>query len=275
MTATDLTDAAAPADRRTLAVYFSVLIAMFMAVLDMNIVVTALPTIAGELGGLDLFGWVGAAYLLTTAAVSPFYGKLGDMYGRKPVLITAIALFLAGSLACGLVPSMQWLIAARVLQGLGGGGLFVSVYAVIGDLFDARQRARYQAYSTAAFTFGSILGPLAGGYITATIGWRWIFLVNLPIGIVVLMLLTAVMAGQSNRRHHHVDYAGGLLLAIATTAVVYWSDHVLDPAGRRNAAPLGAPYPSRARSSSRLQSSRSFSTWLSFSRSSSLSDGGS
>ena len=229
--AAEVSDAFARPDGRTLAVYFSVLIAMFMAALDMNIVVTALPTIAGELGGLNLFGWVGAAYLLTTAAVSPFYGKLGDMYGRKPVLIVAIVLFLAGSLACGSMPSMPWLVAARVLQGLGAGGLMVSVFAVIGDLFSPRQRARYQGYSTAVFTLASIIGPVAGGYITANIGWRWIFLVNVPIGFIVLGLLMVVMKSTANGKHHHVDYAGGVLLAIATTAIVYWSDHILDSTG--------------------------------------------
>src|SRR6218665_393596 len=111
--------------RATLFVYFGALISMFMATMDMQIVVTALPTIAGELGNLHLFGWVGASYLLSTAAVSPFYGKLGDMYGRKNVVITAIVLFLIGSLVCGLAWSMESLIAARVLQGIGGGGLMV------------------------------------------------------------------------------------------------------------------------------------------------------
>jgi EmrB/QacA subfamily drug resistance transporter len=202
-----------------------------MATLDMNIVVTALPTIAGELGGLNLFGWVGAAYLLVTAAVSPFYGKLGDMYGRKPVLIVAIVLFLLGSLACGLAWSMESLIAARILQGLGGGGLMVTVFAVIGDLFDPRQRARYQGYSSAVFALSSILGPVAGGYITSFLGWRWVFFVNMPIGIAVLALLLTVMPGRFSGRSHKVDYAGGILLAIATTAIVYWCDHLLDPAG--------------------------------------------
>jgi EmrB/QacA subfamily drug resistance transporter len=231
MTVSQISDAATRPDGRTMAVYFSVLIAMFMATLDMNIVVTALPTIAGELGGLNLFGWVGAAYLLVTAAVSPFYGKLGDMYGRKPVLITAILLFLLGSLACGLAWSMETLIAARILQGLGGGGLMVTAFAVIGDLFTPRQRARYQGYSSAVFALSSILGPVAGGYITSFLGWRWVFFVNMPIGIIVLALLFVVMRGRVGGRSHKVDYAGGVLLAIATTTIVYWCDHLLDPAG--------------------------------------------
>ena len=231
MTSTsEFSDAVARPDSRTMAVYLSVLVAMFMAALDMNIVVTALPTIAGDLGDVSLFGWVGAAYLLTTAAVSPFYGKLGDMYGRKITLIVAVALFLAGSLACGAAWSMESLIGARVLQGLGGGGLMVSVFAIIGDLFEPRQRAKYQGYTTAVFALASILGPVAGGYITAYLGWRWIFLVNLPIGLGLLAVLAVVMEGRFDGKHHHVDYTGGVLLAIATTALVYWSDHLLEPA---------------------------------------------
>jgi EmrB/QacA subfamily drug resistance transporter len=221
---------AAPS-RATLLVYLGALIAMFMATMDMQIVVTALPTIAGELGNLHLFGWVGAAYLLSTAAVAPFYGKLGDMYGRKKVVMTAIVLFLIGSAACGLAWSMESLIAARVLQGIGGGGLMVSAFAMIGELFGPRDRAKYQGYSSAVFALSSILGPVAGGYITGFFGWRWVFLVNLPIGIVVLALIFFVMQSKFTEKKHQVDYLGGLLLAIAATAIVYWGDHVLDPSG--------------------------------------------
>lgn len=229
--AAPLADAQRP-DRATLMVYAAALIAMFMSTLDMQIVVTALPTIAGELGNLHLFGWVGAAYLLSTAAVSPFYGKLGDMYGRKNVVITAIILFLFGSLVCGLAWSMESLIAARVLQGIGGGGLMVSAFAMIGELFGPRDRAKYQGYSSAVFTLAAIFGPVAGGYITEIFGWRWVFLVNLPIGIVVLGILVVAMKSRFTEKKHKVDYLGGLLLAVATTAIVYWADHVLSPDGQ-------------------------------------------
>ncbi len=224
-------EASARPDRTALLVYFAALIAMFMSTLDMQIVVTALPTIAGELGNLHLFGWVGAAYLLSTAAVSPFYGKLGDMYGRKNVVITAIILFLIGSLVCGLAWSMESLIAARVLQGIGGGGLMVSAFAMIGELFGPRDRAKYQGYSSAVFTLSAILGPVAGGYITQLFGWRWVFLVNLPIGIIVLGILFVAMKSRFVEKKHKVDYLGGFLLAVATTAIVYWADHVLSPEG--------------------------------------------
>lgn len=209
--------------------YVGALIAMFMATMDMQIMVTALPTIAGELGNVPLFGWVGASYLLSTAAVAPFYGKLGDMYGRKNVVLTAIILFLLGSLVCGMAWSMESLIAARVLQGIGGGGLMVSAFAMIGELFAPRDRAKYQGYSSAVFTLSSVLGPVAGGYITDIFGWRWVFLVNLPVGIVVVALIALAMRRNAAPKSHKVDYLGGLLLAAATTSIVYWSDHVLDP----------------------------------------------
>lgn len=222
-------EAEARPDLTTLIVYCGALVAMFMATIDMQIVVTALPTIAGELGNLHLFGWVGAAYLLSTAAVSPFYGKLGDMYGRKNVVLTAIGLFVLGSLVCGMAWSMESLIAARVLQGIGGGGLMVSAFAMIGELFSPRDRAKYQGYSSAVFALSSVLGPLAGGYITGLFGWRWVFLVNLPIGIIVMAVLAFAMRSRFNEKKHHVDYLGGALLAIGTTAIVYWGYHVLDP----------------------------------------------
>ncbi|TIW23956.1 MAG: MFS transporter, partial [Mesorhizobium sp.] len=224
-------EAEARPDLTTLIVYCGALVAMFMATIDMQIVVTALPTIAGELGNLHLFGWVGAAYLLSTAAVSPFYGKLGDMYGRKNVVLTAIGLFVLGSLVCGMAWSMESLIAARVLQGIGGGGLMVSAFAMIGELFSPRDRAKYQGYSSAVFALSSVLGPLAGGYITSLFGWRWVFLVNLPIGIIVMAVLAFAMRSRFNEKKHHVDYLGGALLAIGTTAIVYWGYHVLDPSG--------------------------------------------
>jgi len=225
-------DVAARPDRTTLIVYLGALTAMFMGVLDMNIVVTALPTIAHDLGNVHLLGWVGAAYLLTLAAVSPFYGKLGDMYGRKPVVTFAIVVFIAGSLLCGMAWSMETLIAARVVQGIGGGGLMVSAFAIIGELFAPRDRARYQGYSSAVFTLGSVLGPVGGGYLTDVFGWRSVFLVNLPIGLAVLGVITFAMQRKANAVHHKIDVLGGVLLAVATVAIVYWSDHVLEPTGR-------------------------------------------
>jgi EmrB/QacA subfamily drug resistance transporter len=230
-------DAPAPADenarpsRATMIVYLGAVTAMFMSVLDMQIVVTALPTIAGEFGNMHLFGWVGASYLLATAAVAPFYGKLGDLFGRRNVMLTTIVLFLLGSLACGIAWSMESLIVARVLQGIGGGGLMVSAFAVIGEIFTARERAKYQGYTSIVFTVASVMGPVAGGWMTQAIGWRWVFLVNLPIGIAVLAIIATGMKPRSNTVRRSIDYLGGALMALATVAIVYWGDYVLEPGG--------------------------------------------
>ena len=213
--------------RRKMTIYVSVLVGMFMATLDMQIVATALPTIAADLGKLELFGWVGAAYLLATAAVTPFYGKLGDLLGRKRVFMFAIALFTIGSLACGMAWSMESLIAARVLQGLGGGGLMTSAFGILADLFEPRERAKYQGYSSAVFTLSSLVGPVAGGLISQAIGWEYIFLINLPIGIVVIAVLAFAMPNFATGRQPRIDYPGGLLLAGAVTALVFWAEEAL------------------------------------------------
>lgn len=213
--------------RHKMVIYTALLIGMFMAVLDMQIVATALPTIAADLGNLDLFSWVGAAYLLTTAAVMPFYGKLGDLFGRKQVFMTAIVLFVIGSLACGLAWSMQSLIAARVLQALGGGGLMITAFGVLADLFEPRERAKYQGYSSAVFTVASIVGPAAGGVISQSIGWEYIFLINLPVGVVVILILAFGMPSIKTGRWPSIDYVGGLLLAGAVTATVFWAEEAM------------------------------------------------
>jgi len=199
------TAAASRPDRSTLLIYLSALTAMFMAVLDMNIVVTAMPTLAHDLGEVSLLGWVDAAYLLSSAAVSPFYGKLGDMYGRKSIVVFAVAAFLAGSLLCGLAWSMPALIAARVVQGIGGGGLMVSAFAIIGELFEPRERAKYQGYSSIVFTVGTVVGPVGGGYLTGLFGWRSVFLVNMPIGVLVLAAILLFMQRKPATAHHKVD----------------------------------------------------------------------
>ncbi|HQZ11489.1 MAG TPA: MDR family MFS transporter [Devosia sp.] len=219
--------------RATLVVYLGAIIVMFMSALDMQIIVTALPTIAGEFDNLHLFGWVGASYLLATAAVAPFYGKLGDLFGRRSVMLSAIVLFLIGSLVCGFAWSMESLIAARVLQGIGGGGLMVSGFAVIGEIFSPRERARYQGYTSIVFTIASVMGPVAGGWLTQAVGWRWVFFINLPIGIVVLAIIALGMKPRINTVRRKIDYLGGVLLALATISIVYWGDYVLEPGGPR------------------------------------------
>jgi len=200
------------------------MLAMFMATLDNQIVSTALPTIVGEFGALERFGWVGSAYLLATSAVMPVYGKLGDLFGRKYVMIFAVVLFTIGSLACGLAWSMDSLIAARVLQGLGGGGIMVSIFSVNADLFAPRERARYQSYSSLVIMASGSVGPILGGTMSDLFGWRSIFLINLPIGIVVLLGLAFLLPYRRPDRQPKIDYIGAVLLAAAISSVVLWAD---------------------------------------------------
>ncbi|NLS05766.1 MFS transporter [Rhizobium sp. P32RR-XVIII] len=210
--------------RRRLILFFFLMISMFMAMLDNQIVSTALPTIVGEFGHLERFGWIGSAYLLSLSAVMPVYGKLGDLFGRKYVMMAAIALFTFGSAVCGLAVSMNTLIAARVLQGLGGGGIMVSIFAVNADLFEPRERARYQSYSSLTLMASSAIGPVLGGMMSDLFGWRSIFLVNVPIGFVVLVGLALMLPYRKPQRRPKIDYAGAILLALTTTSIVMTAD---------------------------------------------------
>ena len=163
------------------------MLVLLLAALDSTIVATALPTIVGDLGGLERLSWVTSAYLLAQTAVTPLYGKLGDQLGRKRVLQSAVVLFLVGSALCGLAGSMTELIAFRAVQGLGAGGLIVLVQATVGDIVSPRERGRYQGLFGAVFGVASVAGPLLGGVIVEHLSWRWIFYVNLPIGLVALV----------------------------------------------------------------------------------------
>ena len=210
--------------RRRLVVFLFLMSAMFMATLDNQIVSTALPTIVGEFGALERFGWIGSAYLLATSAVMPIYGKLGDLFGRKYVMIAAIIIFTLGSLACGLAWSMDSLIAARVLQGFGGGGIMVSIFSVNADLFEPRERARYQSYSSLVIMASGSVGPLLGGTMSDLFGWRSIFLINLPLGIIVITGLAFMLPYRRPERQPKIDYIGAILLAATITSVVLWAD---------------------------------------------------
>ncbi|MFK4689626.1 MDR family MFS transporter [Streptomyces pristinaespiralis] len=208
-------------DRRTVLVAIgALLLGMLLAALDQTIVATALPTIVSELGGMDHLSWVVTAYMLAATAATPLWGKLGDQYGRKKLFQTAIVIFLVGSALCGISQNMPQLIAFRAVQGLGGGGLMVLSMAIVGDLVSPRERGKYQGLFGAVFGATSVLGPLLGGFFTEHLSWRWVFYINLPIGVVALLVIAAVLHIPVRRTRHTIDYLGTFLIASVATCLV-------------------------------------------------------
>ncbi|MET9257990.1 MDR family MFS transporter [Streptomyces sp. NPDC048182] len=211
---------AAPQPKSVRVVLLALMIAMMLAMLDNMIIGTAMPTIVGELGGMEHLSWVVTAYTLATAASTPIWGKLGDMYGRKGVFLTSIVLFLIGSALSGMAQDMGQLIGFRAIQGLGAGGLMVGVMAIIGDLIPPRERGKYQGMMAGVMALAMIGGPLIGGTITDHWGWRWSFYINLPLGAVALALVTAVLHLPKKQSDSRIDYLGAVLLAVGITAIV-------------------------------------------------------
>jgi EmrB/QacA subfamily drug resistance transporter len=208
------------APREVMIVLPGLLLAILLAMLDNLIVSTALPRIVGDLGGVAHLSWVVTAYILASLVVTPFYGKLGDMYGRKKFFVVAIVIFLAGSALSGLSQSMAELITFRAIQGLGAGGLMVGAMATLGDIVSPRERGRYMSYMMVVMMLATIGGPLIGGFITTSFSWRWIFYINIPVGGAALVYIISTLHLPAKRVSHKVDYLGGAMLGLAAVSLV-------------------------------------------------------
>src|SRR4051794_34306282 len=201
--------------------FAAVVLAMLPAVLDQTILATALPVVAGELGTVTDVAWIVTAYVVAAAASTPLWGKLGDRWGRKRLLELALATFLGASAACGLAPDLGVLVAARTLQGIAAGGLMTLARASVGALVPPRERGRYQGYVVATFAVATVVGPLVGGLLVDTVGWRWVFYVNLPLGLLALVgLRLRLPAGTVDEHPRRLDLAGAALLASATSGLL-------------------------------------------------------
>jgi EmrB/QacA subfamily drug resistance transporter len=207
------------ADIRTIVV--GVGMAMFLGALDQTIIAAALPAIASDLGGFDAISWIASIYLLTATAVTPLYGKFSDIKGRRAALTLAVVTFVAGSIACALAPSMGWLIAARALQGLGGGGLIALAQTIVADIVAPKERGRYQIYFVSVFLLSSLLGPTLGGFFTQHLHWTLIFWINLPLGaLAFFMSNSALKRLPRHDRAHRLDLIGAVLLIAATVTLM-------------------------------------------------------
>ena len=217
----NLGEAPAYTQRQLWIILGSLMLGTVLAAIDTSIVSTALPTIAGKLGGFDHFAWVTTSYILTSTIATPILGKLGDLYGRRRLILSAIAIFTIGSLLCGLAQTMNQLIAARGVQGIGGGGIQALTFAILGDLVSPRERGRYMGLYTGIFAAAVVIGPLIGGWMIDHFAWPWIFLVNVPVAIVAMTAISKTLRIPHVPRKVRIDFLGALLLSGFLASLVF------------------------------------------------------
>src|ERR687886_872524 len=206
--------------REKLAPTIAVLVAIFVAAMDISIMSTVMPSIVGQLGGLPLYSWTIAAYLLTSTTTVPLYGKLADTFGRKPMFVVGTGLFVVGSLLCGLASSMEQLIAFRALQGLGAGGILPITITIAGDLFQGEDRARIQGLISSVWGVAAILGPLVGSFIVLQTTWRWAFWLNVPVGFVTTIVVARTFHERPVAARHQLDWLGAALLMASVASLL-------------------------------------------------------
>lgn len=197
------------------------MVAMFLAAVEGTVVITAVPTIVKNLNGFHLISWVFSTYLLTSTITTPIYGKLADLYGRKNILTFGIIIFLIGSFLCGLSQNMYFLIASRAVQGIGAGSIFTLTYTIIGDLFSVTGRAKVQGWLSTVWGVASLVGPFLGGFLIDTLSWHWIFFINIPFGIISVVLIQRNLRENFQKRDVHIDYFGTLILTISIILFLY------------------------------------------------------
>ncbi len=208
-------------DSKKKSIIIAIMVAMFLGAVEGTVVTTAIPTIVKDLNGFELISWVFSAYLLTSAISTPIYGKLSDLFGRKNTLTVGIIIFLIGSSLCGLSSSMYQLIAFRALQGIGAGAIFTITYTIVGDIFTLAERGKVQGWLGTVWGIASLTGPFLGGFLIDSLSWHWIFFINIPFGILSIVLLQKNLDEKFERKKHKIDYLGTLLLSTAIISVLY------------------------------------------------------